>query len=219
MRVTRYLKIDIECRILDTRYWILGILLGLGLLSSCTASEPTETTALKIEETPTREIITPSAVKPPQPAEKTPTAESSPTPTAIPPTEGVSLPSDQAEVLEVKVSGEAGAYSFSVTISSPDEGCNQYADWWEVISQDGELLYRRILLHSHVNEQPFTRSGGPAPIGADTIVLVRAHMHPGGYGSLAMQGSPEAGFEQVELSNDFALDLEETPPLPQGCDF
>jgi hypothetical protein len=158
-------------------------------------------------------------VKSQQPAENTPTVESSLTPSAIPTADDISPPSDQAEVLEVKVSGEAGMYSFSVTISSPDEGCNQYADWWEVISQDGELFYRRILLHSHVNEQPFTRSGGPVAIEADTIVLVRAHMHPGGYGSLAMQGSLEGGFEQVELSDDFAADLGETPPLPEGCNF
>lgn len=219
MRITKYLKIDIESRLFDTRYWVLGILLALCLLSSCTASEPTETVVLKFEVTPTWEEITPSVVESPLSAENTPTAVSSPTPTAITSTEDVSPISDQAEVLEVKVSGEAGAYNFSVTISSPDEGCNQYADWWEVITQDGELLYRRVLLHSHVGEQPFTRSGGPVPIGADTIVLVRAHMNTSGYGSQAMQGSPEGEFEQVELSDDFAADLGETPPLPQGCNF
>jgi hypothetical protein len=80
-------------------------------------------------------------------------------------------------------------------------------------------MYRRILLHSHVDEQPFTRSGGPVSIEADTIVLVRAHMQPGGYGGLAMKGSLEQGFEQVELSPDFAANLLQTSPLPQGCNF
>jgi hypothetical protein len=164
-------------------------------------------------------VVSPSPVKSPLSAEETPAADSSPTPSATPPTADTSPPSGQAEILEVKVSGEAGMYNFSVTISSPDEGCSQYADWWEVISQEGELYYRRILLHSHVDEQPFTRSGGPVPIEADTIILVRAHMNPGGYGSLAMKGSPEMGFEQVELSPDFAVVLEETPPLPSGCNF
>jgi hypothetical protein len=200
-------------------YWILGILLSLVLFNSCTSAEPADPAPPIIEETSTRELITPSPVKSQQPAENTPTVESSLTPSAIPTADDISPPSDQAEVLEVKVSGEAGVYNFSVTISSPDEGCNQYADWWEVISQDGELFYRRILLHSHVNEQPFTRSGGPVAIEADTIVLVRAHMNSGGYGSLAMQGSLEGGFEQVELSDDFAADLGETPPLPEGCNF
>ncbi len=202
------------------RYWILGIILGLFLFSSCTSSVQSTSTPTIIEVTQTEEIpASPAAVESPLPVEETPTAESSPTPTIIPPTEDVPLPPGQAEVLEVNVSGETGAYNFSVTVSSPDEDCSQYADWWEVISQDGELLYRRILLHSHANEQPFTRSGGPVPIEADTIVLVRAHMNPGGYGNQGMEGSFEGGFGQVELSPDFAAGLEQTPPLPQGCNF
>jgi len=128
-------------------------------------------------------------------------------------------PSSHADIMSVSVNGEQGAYNFSVTISSPDEGCNQYADWWEVVSQDGELLYRRILLHSHVNEQPFTRSGGPVTIEPDTIIWVRAHMHPTGYGGTAMKGSVVGGFEPTGLGLDFATQLADTPPLPEGCDF
>src|SRR5262252_1297487 len=63
-----------------------------------------------------------------------------------------------AHVVQVQVSGNAGAFSFSVTVRSPDSGCARYADWWEVVSTDGKLLHRRILMHSHVDEQPFTRS-------------------------------------------------------------
>ena len=61
-----------------------------------------------------------------------------------------------ADVTAVSVAGEAGAYTFEVTVRSPDTGCEGYADWWEVVSPDGELLYRRVLLHSHVDEQPFS---------------------------------------------------------------
>ena len=129
------------------------------------------------------------------------------------------IPASQADVVSVSVSGESGVYNFSVTVSSPDEGCSQYADWWEIVSQDGELIYRRILLHSHVDEQPFTRSGGPVAVEAETIVLVRAHMYPGGYGGTSMKGSQEQGFEQIDLSADFAKDLVETLPLPKGCNF
>jgi len=38
-----------------------------------------------------------------------------------------------ASVTSVVVSGEAGNYALDVTIESPDTGCNQYADWWEVV--------------------------------------------------------------------------------------
>lgn len=126
---------------------------------------------------------------------------------------------DFADVISMQVGGNEGAYQFSVGISSPDEGCDQYADWWEVVNQDGELIYRRILLHSHVDEQPFVRGGGPVNISSDAVVWVRAHMHPTGYGGLAMKGSVAKGFEQIELSTDFASDLAETLPLPAGCDF
>jgi hypothetical protein len=71
----------------------------------------------------------------------------------------------EADVVDVSVSGDVGSYIFAVTIASPDSGCAQYADWWEVLGADGSLLYRRVLLHSHVTEQPFVRTGGPVPAG------------------------------------------------------
>ena len=125
----------------------------------------------------------------------------------------------RADVQAVQVSGEPGAYSFSVTIKSPDSGCGLYADWWEVVSLEGELLYRRVLLHSHVNEQPFTRSGGPVPVDAGQTVWVRAHMRPGGYGGQALHGSVEHGFEPADPGPDFAEALADQEPLPEDCAF
>ncbi len=124
-----------------------------------------------------------------------------------------------ADVTSVDLSGNEGGYTFRVEVSSPDTGCDQYADWWEVVSEDGELIFRRVLLHSHVNEQPFTRSGGPVEIEADTDVWVRAHMNNSGYGGEAFFGSAESGFEKAELDKDFAADLENREPLPDGCAF
>lgn len=124
-----------------------------------------------------------------------------------------------ANVLSVEVSGEPSAYQFSVEISSPDTGCEQFADWWEVFNEDGQLLYRRILLHSHVDEQPFTRSGGPVPIAADMVVYVRAHMNTVGYGGTVMKGSVQDGFESVEVEAGFGSDLERIPPQPEDCAF
>jgi hypothetical protein len=124
-----------------------------------------------------------------------------------------------ADVVSVEVTGSPNAYQFSVGIASPDEGCHQYADWWEVLSEEGELVYRRILTHSHVNEQPFVRSGGPVTIGADTVVVVRAHLHPGGYGGRVMRGTVQSGFEEVELGSDFAAEVESAPPQPTECAF
>ena len=124
-----------------------------------------------------------------------------------------------ADVLSVTASGKPGAYTFSVEIRSPDLGCQQYADWWEVIDEKGHLLYRRILLHSHVDEQPFIRSGGPVPIREGSVVWVRAHMNTDGYGGAAFKGSVRHGFTQTVLSPDFAAKLEQSPPLPEDCAF
>lgn len=124
-----------------------------------------------------------------------------------------------ADVVAVRVSGSPGTYYFAVTVRSPDAGCARYADWWEVVAQDGRLLYRRVLLHSHTDEQPFERSGGPVPIEADTVVWVRAHMSTTGYGGAALKGSVAGGFEGALPAAGFAAALEKQPPLPDGCAF
>jgi hypothetical protein len=124
-----------------------------------------------------------------------------------------------ADVVSVVVSGEESNYQFSVGISSPDTGCNQYADWWEVLTEDGKLIYRRILAHSHVDEQPFVRSGGPVNITGDTAVIIRAHMNPTGYGGKAMKGTVEKGFGELKLDKDFASEVENQEPQPGDCAF
>jgi hypothetical protein len=142
-----------------------------------------------------------------------------PIPTKTQTQEVVTMPeSIIADVLSVKVTGQANSYQFNVQVSSPDTGCDQYADWWEVLSEEGKLLYRRVLLHSHVSEQPFSRSGGPVPADENTVVIVRAHMNTGGYGA-ALRGSTSNGFETVQLESGFAADVEAQPPLPDGCAF
>lgn len=125
----------------------------------------------------------------------------------------------EAKVLSVVASGESGSYQLAVEISSPDLGCEQYADWWEVVTSEGELLYRRVLLHSHVTEQPFTRSGGPIGIDSNQLVRIRLHMNNSGYSALAFEGSVEDGFIATELPVDFAKDLSSEQPLPEDCAF
>ena len=126
---------------------------------------------------------------------------------------------DQAVVTNVEISGSENSYTFNVTIKSPDTGCDQYADWWEVFDQDHNLIYRRILGHSHVSEQPFTRSGGPIKITKDQFVYVRAHMNPLGYGAYVFSGTVENGLQETTLDKSTAAELESTEPLPGNCAF
>jgi hypothetical protein len=125
--------------------------------------------------------------------------------------------SPRAEIERVTVTGSAGSYLFRVTVRSPDRGCGRYANWWEVVTPEGELVYRRVLKHSHPNEQPFTRSGGPVPVAADQVVIVRAHMEPGGYGGRAYKGTAASGFQAAYLAEGFAEGLARQAPLPESC--
>ena len=65
----------------------------------------------------------------------------------------------EANVIAVDVKNEGNnKYTLSVTVFHKDEGWDHFADKWDVVTPDGTVLGTRILLHPHVNEQPFTRS-------------------------------------------------------------
>ncbi len=125
----------------------------------------------------------------------------------------------QANVIAVQASGNDDGYRFSVTLKSDETGCEQYADWWEVLSEKGELLYRRILVHSHPDTQPFTRSGGSVKIGKSDVVYIRAHMNKLGYVGDVFIGSVKDGFSKIEVVPQFSETLEKQQPLPKGCAY
>lgn len=123
----------------------------------------------------------------------------------------------EANVIAVNTKGTENSYHFSVTLESDETGCEQYANWWEVLSAKGNLLYRRILIHSHPNQQPFTRSGGYVKIDKEDIVYVRAHMNKLGYVGDVFKGSVKNGFEKINNLPDFNKSIEFQSPLPTGC--
>ncbi|MFC4351586.1 hypothetical protein ACFOW6_08545 [Fodinicurvata halophila] len=89
----------------------------------------------------------------------------------------------EADVVDVQVHGAEGSYSFQVTVRHADEGWDHYADAWEVVGPDGEVLAIRELAHPHVEEQPFTRSlpNVQIPEGVETVTI-RARDSVHGYG-------------------------------------
>ncbi len=127
--------------------------------------------------------------------------------------------SNAANIVSVEVSGNENNYTFKVGIKSPDTGCKQYANWWEVLSEDGKLIYRRILGHSHVNEQPFIRSGGTVAIGQEQVVWIRAHMNNTGYGGEVFKGTVKDGFTKFDADTNFPKEIETESPQPSGCAF
>ena len=108
-------------------------------------------------------------------------------------TEDLILPmnSANADVTYVKaVQSDNGSWTFYVTLSHPDTGWEDYLNGWDVVTEDGTILkpnpdspFTRLLLHPHVDEQPFTRSQSSIEIPAGaTIVTVRANDLVDGFG-------------------------------------
>jgi hypothetical protein len=62
------------------------------------------------------------------------------------------------DVVDAAARSDGDAWSFEVTVSSPYDTPERYADAWRVVAPDGTVLGVRELLHDHANEQPFTRS-------------------------------------------------------------
>jgi hypothetical protein len=94
----------------------------------------------------------------------------------------------EADVVEVKADCDAqSSCDFHVTVRHADEGWEHYADRWQVLTLDGEVLGTRELAHPHENEQPFTRSlrGVRIPDGVDEVV-VQAGDSVHGYGGKKM---------------------------------
>ena len=89
----------------------------------------------------------------------------------------------EADVLQAKATRSGAKWSFSVTVQHADEGWDHFADRWEVLTLEGELLATRVLAHPQVGEQPFTRgiAGIEIPEGTKEVV-VRARDSVHGYG-------------------------------------
>lgn len=78
------------------------------------------------------------------------------------------------DIQEAELESEGGnSYSLSVTVSSPYDSPERYADGWRVLTLSGEVLGKRELTHEHSATQPFTRSqsGLRIPDGVDRITV------------------------------------------------
>jgi len=106
----------------------------------------------------------------------------------------------QVEILRAAFKPTGGLWEVSVTLKHDDSGWDHYADLWRVVSENGEVLATRTLLHPHVTEQPFTRtlSGVALPEGPATV-FIEAHDKVHGWAKkrleVALPGGKNAAFE------------------------
>ena len=88
------------------------------------------------------------------------------------------------DVISAKVQpGGPETFDFDVTVSSPYDTPQRYADSIRVMDQDGTVYGERKLVHDHADEQPFTRDlyGVKVPR-AIRVVVVQGHDQQFGYG-------------------------------------
>ncbi len=105
----------------------------------------------------------------------------------------------EADVIKVKAQERRGnVWRFAVTLRHADEGWDHYANNWEILSPDGEIIAVRSLGHPHVDEQPFTRSLSGVKIPqALTHVIIRARDSVHGYGGQMMRVDLKTGKAEV----------------------
>ena len=88
------------------------------------------------------------------------------------------------EVIGVQlVSSGDRVYDVVVSISSPYDSPERYADGWRVLDPEGNVLGTHTLMHDHASEQPFTRTqpGLEVPEGV-TRITVEGRDLANGYG-------------------------------------
>ena len=91
---------------------------------------------------------------------------------------------NEADVVsaQARMVGE-NSWQISATIRHADEGWEHFANRFEVVTPNGDVVGIRELAHPHVNEQPFTRSLSSVIIPKDIpYVIIRARDSVHGYG-------------------------------------
>jgi hypothetical protein len=174
-------------------FWALIAVAVLSLVSACqSAQTPTSGPMEASQPAPTLEataMAEPLIATTPTAFKATDAPAPLPTPTRTPPSTPVGT--GNADVQHVRaVQATDGTWTFHVAVQHPDSGWEDYADGWDVLTPDGEVLkpdpdspFTRLLLHPHENEQPFTRSQSGIVIPDDVAqVRVRAHDLVDGYG-------------------------------------
>lgn len=92
------------------------------------------------------------------------------------------------DVVDVEVNESENVFRFEVTISSPYDTPERYADAWRIMDEGGTVYGTRELLHDHATEQPFTRTLDDVEIPTDVdVVIVQGRDLDNGWGGTTME--------------------------------
>ena len=85
-------------------------------------------------------------------------------------------------------SGGGNVFDFDVTVSSPYDSPQRYADAFRVMGKDGKVYGERVLLHDHAAEQPFTRDLHAVRIPPSIrVVVIQGRDRRFGYGGKTVE--------------------------------
>jgi hypothetical protein len=99
------------------------------------------------------------------------------------------------DVVDVSVERAGDSYAFTVTISSPYDTPQRYADGWRVLGPDQTVYGEHTLTHDHAAEQPFTRTqtGVRIPAGVAEVTVEGRDSRYGYGGTTLTVALPPAG--------------------------
>ena len=121
----------------------------------------------------------------------------------------------KADVMQVHaVCSTIRTCDFQVKVRHADIGWSHYADRFEILTPEGELLATRVLRHPHVHEQPFVRGlvGVEIPEGVEAVV-VRAGDSKHGLGGKTVTAELTFPAPGAEAGGEEAAD---SPAAPEG---
>jgi hypothetical protein len=126
------------------------------------------------------------------------------------------------DVLKVELVRKDGdRFDVTVTLSSPYDTPQRYADGWRVLAPDGTVLGTHTLSHDHANEQPFTRTQSDLVIPAGVSqVIVEGRDKMNGYGGRTVTVQvPAATALATPASPGVALLPPQNPPAGAATEF
>lgn len=92
------------------------------------------------------------------------------------------------DIVDASATLSNGSWTFLVTVSSPYDTSERYADGWRILGPDGTEYGFRLLTHDHATEQPFTRSldGIEIPDGV-TVLTIEGRDSTNGFGGTTFE--------------------------------
>lgn len=92
------------------------------------------------------------------------------------------------DIVDASATFANGSWTFLVTVSSPYDSPQRYADGWRIVGPDGAEYGFRLLTHDHASEQPFTRSLPDVEIpDGVTVVTIEGRDQRNGFGGATFE--------------------------------